>query len=90
MTQNTFQYADNQDIDFKRILRLIFNNWLLIILLTLIAVSVAYVYVRYSQPVYRAVGTIIVKDESSNSLGDDALQLQGMDLFKNKKIFLQK
>ncbi|QHT69241.1 polysaccharide biosynthesis tyrosine autokinase [Rhodocytophaga rosea] len=85
MNQHTFQYSENQDIDFKRILKLIINHWLLIILSIIIALIVAYIYVRYSQPVYKAAGTIIVKDEASNSLGDDAVQLQGLDLFKNKK-----
>lgn len=85
MTQNNFQYSENQDIDFRRIIKLITSYWLLIVLSIIVAVAIAHLYVRYSQPVFRATGTIIVKDEASSSLGDDAVQLQGLDLFKNKK-----
>ncbi|MDO1448307.1 polysaccharide biosynthesis tyrosine autokinase [Rhodocytophaga aerolata] len=85
MMPHTSPNYENQDIDFKRILRLIINNWLLIVILSLLAIACAYVYNRYTQPVYTAAGSIIVKDESSNSLGPDAVQLQGLDLFKSQK-----
>jgi capsular exopolysaccharide synthesis family protein len=82
MMQNVSPYYENQDFDFKRILRLIAGNWLFIVLSLIIAIAGAYIYNRYTQPVYTAAGSIIVKDESSNSLGPDAVQLQGLDLFK--------
>lgn len=85
MMPHTSPNYENQDIDFKRILRLIINNWLLIVILSLLAIACAYIYNRYTQPVYTAAGSIIVKDESSNSLGPDAVQLQGLDLFKSQK-----
>jgi capsular exopolysaccharide synthesis family protein len=85
MMPHTSPNYENQDIDFKRILRLIINNWFLILLLSLLAIACAYLYNRYTQPVYTAAGSIIVKDESSNSLGADAVQLQGLDLFKSQK-----
>lgn len=85
MMQNVSPNYENQDFDFKSILRLIASNWLLILLFLLLAVLGAYIYNRYTDPVYTAAGSIIIKDESSNSLGADAVQLQGLDLFKSQR-----
>lgn len=79
--QTQAQFTDGQDIDFKHIFRLVVRNWLLIVIGLIIALIVAHLYVRYSQPRFRAAGTIIVKDENSNSLGADAVQLRGLDVF---------
>jgi capsular exopolysaccharide synthesis family protein len=85
MMQHVSPNYENQDFDFKRILRLIASNWWLIAGLMILSLMGAYMYNRYTQPVYSAAGSIIVKDESSNSLGADAVQLQGLDLFKSQK-----
>ncbi len=79
---------ENQDFDFKRIIRLILSHWWLILLCVVIALIAANIYNRYAQPVYSAAGTIIIKDESSSTLGADPAQLQDFDIFKIKKTFL--
>jgi capsular exopolysaccharide synthesis family protein len=76
---------ENQDFDFRRIVRLIVTHWWLIGSCLALALGAAILYNRYAQPVYSAAGSIIVKDESSNSLGQDAAQLQQFDIFKGKK-----
>ncbi len=76
---------ENQDIDFRRIVRLIAGHWWLILGCLALGLGAASLYSRYAQPVYSAAGSIIVKDESSNSLGQDAAQLQQFDIFKGKK-----
>jgi capsular exopolysaccharide synthesis family protein len=85
MMQNASPYYENQDIDFRRIIRLIASNWLMILLALILALTGAYLYIRYTQPMYTASGSIIIKDESSNSLGPDAVQLQGLDLFNAQR-----
>jgi uncharacterized protein involved in exopolysaccharide biosynthesis len=76
---------ENQDFDFRRILRLLTSHWWLILGCLALGLGAANLYSRYAQPVYSAAGSIIVKDESSNSLGKDAAQLQQFDIFKGKK-----
>src|SRR5687767_8205010 len=76
---------ENQDFDFRRIVRLITAHWWLILGCLALALGAANLYNRYAQPLYSASGSIIVKDESSNSLGQDAAQLQQFDIFKGKK-----
>ncbi len=72
---------ENQDFDFRRIVRLLVGHWWLILGCLALGLGAANLYNRYAQPVYSAAGSIIVKDESSNSLGQDAAQLQQFDIF---------
>src|SRR4028119_1000118 len=77
--------SENQDFDFRRIMRLLIGHWWLVVGCLALGLGAANLYNRYSQPVYSAAGSIIVKDESSNSLGSDAAQLQQFDMFKGTK-----
>ncbi len=77
--------SENQDFDFRRIIRLLIGHWWLLAGCLALGLGIANLYNRYAQPVYSAAGSIIVKDESSNSLGQDAAQLQQFDIFKGKK-----
>ena len=85
MNQEFPNIANNQDIDFKRILRLILGHWWLIVLCLAIGLAAANLYIRYTEPIYSSSGSIIIKDEESSSLGADAAKLDGFDKFQTKK-----
>ena len=45
----------------------------------------AYLYNRYSTPIYSASTTVLIRDDSNASLGAENL-LEGLELFSGKKI----
>ena len=58
--------------------------WPLYVLLGIIALSGAYVYLRYVTPMYEASATLIIKDESRGGR-DDSKLLESLNLIASKK-----
>lgn len=58
--------------------------WPLFILYALIAFAAAYVYLRYTTPIYEAAATLIIKDERRGG-GEDSKLLESLDLIASKK-----
>ncbi|MDJ1469216.1 polysaccharide biosynthesis tyrosine autokinase [Cytophagaceae bacterium DM2B3-1] len=80
MNQEFSSPLENKDIDFGQIFKLILSHWWVIVLCLIIGIISANLYNRYTIPIYSSTGTIIVKDESSTTLGADAAQLQEWDI----------
>lgn len=58
--------------------------WPLFILAALIALSAAYVYLRYATPVYEASATMIIKDEKRGS--EDSRLVEDLNKISSKKV----
>ncbi|MEO7049925.1 MAG: polysaccharide biosynthesis tyrosine autokinase [Ferruginibacter sp.] len=58
--------------------------WPLFLLAVICAVSVAYVYLRYTVPKYEATATLIIKDEKKGN--DDSKMLEQLNMIGTKKI----
>lgn len=58
--------------------------WPLFILAIIIAIAVAYVYLRYTTPIYEATATIIIKDEKKGS--EESKIVESLDQISSKKI----
>jgi len=58
--------------------------WPLFLLFIFLALSAAYVKLRYTTPIYEAKATLIIKDEKKGS--DDSKMTESLDLFSSKKI----
>ena len=57
--------------------------WPLLLLFTILSVTGAYVYLRYTTPVYAAFASIMIKDDRKGS--DDGQTLQSASFFESKK-----
>jgi uncharacterized protein involved in exopolysaccharide biosynthesis len=58
--------------------------WPLFLLFILLAVTAAFIKLRYTIPIYEAKATLIIKDEKKGS--DDSKMAESLDLFSSKKI----
>ena len=58
------QNAQEQSLDFKVILYKIYHYWYTFILTIFIALTIAFLFNKYTRPVYEASTTVLVKDKS--------------------------
>ena len=59
------QNADEQSIDIKNLIYIFLEHWYLFLIGAAIALAIGFVFTRYSTRIYRASGTIIIKDGRS-------------------------
>lgn len=68
------QHSQNINIqeenDFRKILELVFRNYKLFILSIVIVIGLAFVYNRYSTPIYGVSASILIKEKNSQSSND--------------------
>lgn len=57
--------------------------WPLLLLFTVLSVTGAYIYLRYTTPIYAAFASIMIKDDRRGS--DDSQTLQSASFFESKK-----
>jgi capsular exopolysaccharide synthesis family protein len=58
--------------------------WHLFVLLTILSILLAWLYVKYSTPIYEAAATIIIKDEKRGV--DESKMLESLNAYTTKKI----
>ena len=58
--------------------------WPLFLLATLIAMSLAYIYLHYTTPIYEATATLIIKDEKKGN--EESKLVESLDQISSKKI----
>src|SRR6185312_14432685 len=58
--------------------------WPLFVLFTLLAILSAYIYLRYTTPVYEADATIIIKDDKKGN--EESKLVESLDQISSKKI----
>lgn len=73
MVQN--RKNNNDIIDFRSILNLVANNWIVFSISIFIALILAYFINKYSTDVYEISTSIVVNEENSNSLSNASAQL---------------
>lgn len=64
------QNPQDSDIDLKEILFGYLRYWPFIILTPLIALSLAFIYLRYTPKTYSSAATILIKDEKSGGISE--------------------
>lgn len=67
-TPQNRNYVQEEEIDLREQLELYLKKWPWFVAGVLICLFVAFLYLRYSTPVYNTVATIIIKDEESKAL----------------------
>jgi len=71
----------NEDVvDLKQIFFKFFRYWYLFIIMIALSLGVAYLFNKYTKPIYKVGTTILIKDEKS---GFDAQALLGLGNIKN-------
>lgn len=58
--------------------------WPLFLLAIIVAVGIAFIYLRYTIPIYEATATLIIKDEKKGN--QDSKLMESLDLISSKKI----
>jgi tyrosine-protein kinase Etk/Wzc len=80
---NPSELADSEEVSLGDLLYKFFPYWPFFVLLLIISLSVAWVYLRYSMPVYKTMATILIKDDQKNAAADE--MMQAFDMFGSKK-----
>ncbi len=78
--------ADDSGIDIKRYLSLFLSNWYWFAIALFVSISIAYGINRYSEKVYTASSTLLIRDEQYGG-GNNALEniIPGGDIFKSQQ-----
>ena len=76
---------NEEKIDLKIFIDRYLIFWKYIILLSIVIfLLIGFLYNRYSTKIYKSSTTILIKEESNNSLGSDDV-FEGLDLFGGQK-----
>jgi len=78
-----FESTETEDVSLGDVFYKFLPYWPFFVLLLIITLSGAWVYLRYAMPVYETTATILIKDDKSNSPGDELMQ--AFDMFGAKK-----
>lgn len=86
MENPTSKLFAEETIDIKKYFGKILFNWYWFAISIFLAVSVAYVVNRYTEPIYRAYSSVIVRDdERSKGLTGAENIIEGMEMFRSQK-----
>ena len=82
------EQEESSGIDFRKLWSIVVLNWYWLVFSTLFCAALAYVYLRYQNPVYRASAKILVKDDNGKSRGrSQELTLDQLGLISNSNGF---
>ena len=82
--QDEFDFVPNDNNIFENIRKRYLPYWPLFILFTLLSITGAFLYLRYTNPTYQTNASLLVKDDKK---GVDASKvLDALDVFGEKKI----
>ena len=73
-----------ETIDIKELLAKFSQKWYYFAGAIFIFMAIAFLYNRYTEPVYQANATILIRDDDNTTLGAENL-LEGLELFSGKK-----
>ncbi|RTY86002.1 GumC family protein [Flavobacterium sp. RSP15] len=80
MENNTLNENSEQDFQIRAIIDQYASHWKWFILGICICLSIAYIYLRYTVPQYRASTTILVKDEKKGGLSSELAAFADMGI----------
>lgn len=82
-TDQEQQHIEEEGINFTRYFFLILSRWYWIIFSLIVALSVAYLVNRYSQPMYTVSTTLLISDQSSSMTGIESL-IDELNIFRRR------
>lgn len=81
-TQTDTDLRDNEEFSLGDLIHKFIPYWPFFLLLLAISVSGAWIYLRYKLPVYLTTATLLIKDDKTNTPGNDVME--AFDLFGSK------
>ena len=81
MSQQTPQFQQEEEINLREEFEKYIRYWPWFIGCVLICVSTAFLYLRYTTPVYQSTATIIIKDEKKGGVMSELAAFEDMGLF---------
>lgn len=82
-TNNPIESTDSEEVSLGDLIYKFLPYWPFFILLLIISLSTAWLYLRYTMPVYKTTATILIKDDQKNAAADE--MMQAFDMFGSKK-----
>ncbi len=86
MQQPNTQFSTQEDSDLIRALNLFTRNYKLLVICLVIALLLAFLFNRFSIPVYQTSASLLIKEESRNNMGS-AEEFINQDLFGDNQGF---
>jgi tyrosine-protein kinase Etk/Wzc len=83
--ENTVEFSDNNEPNFREIFFRYFRHWKWFLLSLIIAICLDYVYIKLSTPQYKIETALLIKDNKGNLGGSNDL-LKDLDMFSSDKI----
>lgn len=81
MSDNSFNNLPKDDINFDKIIKLVWRNLWLYIICVIIAFGTAFLYNKYSVPVYGVSSSILIKEDDSQPFSQGVDNMFSGDLF---------
>jgi len=66
-------FVEKNKVDFKLLASKMLKNWYWFVLSVLAFVSMSYIYLRYSTPIYRTTSKILITSDKNQGSGEDAM-----------------
>ena len=80
MENNMLNESSEQDFQIRAIFDQYASHWKWFVLGVFISLSIAYLYLRYTTPQYRASTTILMKDEKKGGLSSELAAFSDMGI----------
>jgi tyrosine-protein kinase Etk/Wzc len=86
LNPDNYSYPEDENIDIKRYVSLFISNWYWFVMSLFIALSLAYSINRYSQRIYSASASLLIKDDQIAGIKSSAESIvPGGDIFKSQQ-----
>lgn len=80
---NFIAESEEESIDFRAVAWRYLRRWYLFVIFLLLAAAVAFLYLRYTRPIYKVSSVILIKDEKKGMKAGMEI-LEGLDIGGNK------
>jgi len=84
LSNNRIQYEDDQ-LNYKKYFYLILANWYWFVLSIFIGLGIAWFVNRYTKPMYRVTGSIIIQESANRGLEN---LIPGIEIYRTQKLVL--
>ena len=75
---------EKSSFDIKQIYTILVLNWKWFVLSIIICLGVAYIYLRYTTPIYQAQAKLLIKDETqSRNRGNSIMNTSNLGIISN-------
>jgi tyrosine-protein kinase Etk/Wzc len=76
----------NSSINIREVLTKYLYHWPVFVLGVVLCLFIAFIYLRYTQPIYQITGTLLIKDDKKGPMSKAGDLLDEIDLFGGSKI----